>query len=90
MSRYRDAFDAHQRERFMRSDAHRWICPDAARFLTPGTDPATVYAALEQKFRVDQLRVPKGFGEESGRWTDEGSSLKPRSSCWWRQADNRH
>ena len=72
MSRYQDAFDAHQRARFMRPDAHRWIRPDAARFLMPGTDPASVYPALAQKFRVDQLRVPKGNGEESGRWMDEG------------------
>jgi hypothetical protein len=37
MSRYQDAFDAHQRARFKRPDARRWIRPDAAFFLAPGT-----------------------------------------------------
>lgn len=75
MTQHQDAFAAHQRARFMRPDAYRWIRPDAARFLAPGTDPASVYPALEQKFRVDQLRVPKGNGEESGRWMNEGAHL---------------
>ena len=75
MSRYQDAFDAHQRARFMRPDAHRWIRPDAARFLAPGTDPASVYPALapaETKYNPNQPRVPKGNGDESGQWTVGG------------------
>jgi hypothetical protein len=75
MSRYQDAFDAHQRTRFMRPDAHRWIRPDAARFLAPGMDPASVYPALasaETKYSPNQPRVPAGNGRESGRWTDGG------------------
>ena len=78
MSRYHDAFDAHQRARFMRPDAHRWIRPDAARFLAPGTDPASVYPALipaETKYSPNQPRVPKGNGDESGRWTDGDGGL---------------
>lgn len=84
MSRYQDAFDAHQRARFMRPDAHRWVRPDAARFLMPGTDPASVYPALapaETKYSPNQPRVPAGNGRESGRWTDGsggiGSLAKP-------------
>lgn len=46
MSQHQDAFDAHQRARFMRPDAQRWLRPDAARFLAPGTDPASLYPAL--------------------------------------------
>jgi MafB19-like deaminase len=33
----------------MRHDAHRWMQPDAARWLPPGTDPADVYPALAPK-----------------------------------------
>ena len=78
MSRYQDAFDAHQRARFMRPDAHRWIRRDAARFLMPGTDPASVYPALapaETKYNPNQPRVPAGNGRESGRWTDGGGGI---------------
>nr|DAH95280.1 MAG TPA: CdiI immunity protein [Caudoviricetes sp.] len=62
----------------MRPDAHRWIRPDAARFLLPGTDSASVYPALipaETKYSPNQPRVPKGNGEESGRWTDGGGGI---------------
>lgn len=75
MLRYQDACDAHQRARFMRPDEYRWIRPDAARFLVPGTDPASVYPELkptETKYSPNQPRVPAGSGRESGRWTDGG------------------
>lgn len=78
MSRYQDAFDAHQRARFMRPDAHRWVRPDAARFLAPGTDPASVYPVLvpaETKYSPNQPRVPAGSGRESGRWTDGSGGI---------------
>ena len=55
----------------MRSDAHRWIRPDAARFLTPGTDPASIYPALEHKYSPNQPRVPAG-NPDGGQWTDGG------------------
>lgn len=62
----------------MRPDAHRWIRSDAARFLAPGTDPASVYPALipvETKYSPNQPRVPAGNGDESGRWTDGRGTL---------------
>jgi hypothetical protein len=43
------AYDAHQRERWTRHDAHLWIRPDAARFLPLGTDPADVYPTLKRQ-----------------------------------------
>lgn len=56
----------------MRPDAHRWIRPDAARFLVRnGT--ASVYSDVERKYSPTQPRVPAGSGRESGRWT-HGSS----------------
>ncbi len=78
MSQHQDAFDAHQRARFMRPDAHRWIRPAAAHFLKPSTDPASVYPALiaaETKYSPNQPRVPAGSGRESGRWTDGGGGI---------------
>jgi len=32
----------HQRQRWLRHDAHLWIRNDAARWLKPGADPAEV------------------------------------------------
>ncbi len=59
MSKYQDAFEAHQRARFMRPDAARWmrpeaprfIRPDVARFLKPGTNPADVFPALDREYK---------------------------------------
>lgn len=70
---------AHQRARFMRPDAYRYMRPDAARFLIPGTDPSTVYAALDRKYSPSQRRIPAGQ-TGGGRWTNDeggggGSSL---------------
>lgn len=77
MSKYQDAYQAHQRARFKRPDAARWIRPDAARFfppdvaryLKPGTDPAEVFPGLDQKYSPNQRRVPAGQSG-GGRWTD--------------------
>jgi hypothetical protein len=43
------AYDAHQRQRWLRHDAHLWIRHDAARFLPPGVDPAEVYPTLKRQ-----------------------------------------
>jgi hypothetical protein len=84
MTQHQDAFAANQRARFMRPDAHRWIRPDAARFLAPGTDVASVFPALDQKYSPNQPRVPAGSSRESGRWTDgeggNGSLARPMSN----------
>jgi hypothetical protein len=49
MSQHSNAYDDHQRQRWMRHDAHLWIRPDAARWVKPGTDPADVYPTLARK-----------------------------------------
>ena len=49
MPRHSSAYEAHQRARWLRHDAHLWIQPNPARFLAPGTDPADVYRALAPK-----------------------------------------
>jgi hypothetical protein len=43
------AYEAHQRERWLRHDAHLWIRNDFARWLKPGTDPADVYPHLKRQ-----------------------------------------
>lgn len=71
MSNHESLFEAAQRARWLRPDAYRWIRPDAARFLAPGTDPASVFPALQRKFSPDQPRVPAG-NPDGGQWTDGG------------------
>jgi hypothetical protein len=58
------AYDAHQRERWLRHDAHLWIRNDAARWLKPGTDSADVFPALKRQ------REAVGYGPVAGgdRW----------------------
>jgi hypothetical protein len=43
------AYDLHQRQRWLRHDAHLWIRHDFARWLKPGTDPAEVYPHLKRQ-----------------------------------------
>jgi hypothetical protein len=43
------AYEAHQRARWLRHDAHLWIRPDAARWVKPGTDPADIYPTLKRQ-----------------------------------------
>jgi hypothetical protein len=43
------AYEAHQRERWTRHDAHLWIRNDFARWLKPGTDPEEVYPHLKRQ-----------------------------------------
>lgn len=64
-----NAYDAHQRARWMRPDAHRWLRPDAMRFLVPGSDPTKIFPALDRKFNPNQSRVPAG-SPDGGQWTD--------------------
>ncbi len=77
MAHHDDAWLRHQQQRFMRPDAARYLRLDAARFLKPGTDPASVYPALERKY-PGQPRLPGGegggqytFGRRSGDETGE-------------------
>jgi hypothetical protein len=43
------AYDAHQRERWTRHDAHLWIRNDFARWLKPGSDPEDVFPHLKRQ-----------------------------------------
>lgn len=77
MSAREDAYARHQQQRWMRPDAHRWIRPDAARFLLPGTDPVSVYPALERKYSPSQPRMPAG-NPDGGQWTSGGGGSSTR------------
>lgn len=65
------AYEAAQRQRWLRPDADRWLRPDAARFLAPGVDPSSALPALSCKFNPNQPRVPAG-NPDGGQWTDGG------------------
>ena len=43
------AYDLHQRQRWLRHDAHLWLRHDYKRWLKPGTDPAEVYPHLKRQ-----------------------------------------
>jgi hypothetical protein len=43
------AYAARVDARWIRHDAHLWICPDIARWMRPGVDPADVIPALARK-----------------------------------------
>jgi hypothetical protein len=57
--------NAHERDRWLRHDAHLWIRHDIKRFLKPGTDPADVLPALaRQRDREDAAfaaEIAKGY-----------------------------
>jgi hypothetical protein len=72
------AYLAHERQRFMRPDAHRFIRSDWRRFVTPGSELAADYERIERKYRPDQARVPAG-SREGGQWTDGDGSADAAS-----------
>jgi hypothetical protein len=43
------AYDLHQRERWLRHDAHLWLRHDYARWLKPGADPEELYPHLKRQ-----------------------------------------
>ncbi len=68
MIRHGDLYTAHQRARFMRPDAHRWIRTDAARWQKPPHPD-------ERKYSPSQPR------DWRGRWTSSiGALAKPFGS----------
>jgi hypothetical protein len=64
MSRESDLYDAHQRERWLRPDAHLWVRPDAARFYLPGTDLADVIPALARQRNIARAAEAKAIARE--------------------------
>ena len=56
MAKFKDAWLAHQRKRWMRADAHRWFAPNHNNFLPMDEGKAG--------FNPDQPR------DEQGRWTE--------------------
>ena len=55
----------HQRERWLRPDAHLWIRPDAARFYAPGTDLADVFPTLARKRDAEEAAAAAEIAAES-------------------------
>jgi hypothetical protein len=65
MSRSSNHINAHERDRWLRHDAHLWIRHDIKRFLKPGTDPADVIPTLaRQRDREEAAfaaQIAKGY-----------------------------
>jgi hypothetical protein len=66
MTRFHDAWLTHQRNRFMRPDAGRYLRADAFRWQPPGS---VDLAEVVLKFDPDQPRVPAG-SPDGGQWTE--------------------
>lgn len=62
---------AHERKRWMRADAHRFLRSDWRRFVKPSSELVSLYESYEGKYSPDQPRVPAG-SSEGGQWTSEG------------------
>ena len=78
------AYDPHQRQRWMRHDAHLWIRHDFARWLQPGADPAEVYPDLKrQRDAAEAAKRSSARGEdaafdawiENEEWTAGGNYI---------------
>jgi hypothetical protein len=54
---------AHERKRWMRADAHRFVRSDWRRFVERGSDLESLYESFERKYSPDQPRVPAGVPE---------------------------
>jgi hypothetical protein len=63
----------HERKRWLRADADRYIRSDWRRFVQSGSELAALYESFECKYSPDQPRVPAGV-PEGGQWTSEGGA----------------
>lgn len=63
----------HERNRFLRPDAHKFLRPDWRRFTRSGHDHRQLYQffeRIERKYSPEQPRVPRG-NPAGGQWTSE-------------------
>jgi hypothetical protein len=66
----------HERKRFMRPDAYRFVCPDWRRYMRAGQEHDLLYRhfeRFERKYSPDQPRVPQG-NPNGGQWTTDGDA----------------
>ena len=54
------AYQAHQRKRWMRPNAHLFIRPDWRRFVRPRDQEDHLFAQYERKYSPGQPRAPAG------------------------------
>jgi hypothetical protein len=71
MIQIQSAYLAHQRRRWMRLDAFRFVRPDWRRFVKAGFGQELPFALYERKYSPDQPRVPAG-NPDGGQWTTVG------------------
>ena len=66
----------HERKRFMRPDAYRFVCPDWRRYMRAGQEHDLLYRhfeRFERRYSSDQPRVPQG-NPNGGQWTTGGDA----------------
>lgn len=73
MAQFKAAWLNHQRGRFMRPDAQRYIEPDVDRWSPRKLGQDEEKCASNLKFDPDQPRVPAGT-EDGGQWTSGSQS----------------
>ncbi|MBI3704551.1 MAG: hypothetical protein HY244_12075 [Rhizobiales bacterium] len=72
MAKCDPVYTAHQLQRWMAPNAHRFVRPDWRRFVQPGSDLWSVYELCERKYNPNQPRVPAG-SREGGQWASDGT-----------------
>jgi hypothetical protein len=70
MSQFESAYLAHQRQRWMRPDAHHFVRPDWQRHVRPGYQDDIPLSLYERKYSPDQPR------DDHGRWTSGGVEVE--------------
>jgi hypothetical protein len=58
------AYDLHQRQRWLRHDAHLWLRHDYARWLKPGADPEELYPHLKRQREAAEAAKEKARAAE--------------------------
>jgi hypothetical protein len=71
MTQIQPAYCAHQRRRWMRPDAFRFVRPNWRRFVRAGFERELPFDHYERKYSPDQPRVPAG-NPYGGQWTSGG------------------
>jgi len=71
-------FSEHQRRRWMRPDAYKFVRPDWRRFARPGCEAELHLALFGTKYSPDQPRVPAG-NPDGGQWTGGSEDLDVNS-----------
>jgi hypothetical protein len=77
MTRIHPVYLRHERKRFMRPDAHRFLSPNWRSYTRVGRErdpPYQIVECVEGKYSTEQPRVPRG-NPGGGQWTSDGGRV---------------